>query len=396
MRASPAPPGVRRPGLRRVALPAVAAVAVALATVPAAGAAGLVPPSLDPSTDNATTHVDPDLVVPTDTVVEAPEPGFVAPPYYGPQGLGQNRVDGPNVLWGSLLWQHTATGPASGVRVTMLRQQDGWRFSTTTDEKGRFRVAVPDGTYALTAADARLPRGTWTPPQATDGRLASGLETWNGGRGTGLAGVGVTPRPLRSCTTADGTVVDGTDADDPGGTVPRCPFPAAGDGLEGVDAVLHWGTWFGTYPETGRDGAVLSYMVPPAGTPTWPPAWSPPRAAPSTTPTAVRLGVPRLPRTIRLSSRRGGTFAVRCPAATTCAGTVRLSTVAATTRSRSAKPVVLASARIAAGRRTAALRLTARGRRTVARRTTTTTVTWQPVGGTPTTVGPVRLRVGGR
>jgi hypothetical protein len=373
------------------------AIALALtiaAVAPQATLAAPGPPPLDASTDNPTTQVDPDLVVPTDTEVEPPAPDFEPPAYPYHYGQGSYRVNGPNVLWGSLLWQHTATGPASGVRVTYTRQQDGWRFSTTTDDRGRFRVAVPDGTYALSAADRRLEHGLVS-PRSEGGWLVSGVETWNGGRGTGVPGVGVSPRPATSCTTAYGDVIEGWDDPSPrrSSPAPPCPYAGAGPGLTGTGLTFFWGDWFGTYPETGRDGAILSYMVPPkvAGA-----AATPAATARPTTPAPRALGVPRLPRTIQLSARHRTSIAVRCPTGTTCAGTLRLTTAPAT-RSRAARAgATLAQGTLRAERRAVALRVTSRGRRTAGARARTATVTWTPAGGSPAPAATVRLRIGVR
>jgi hypothetical protein len=388
MRAVFVPPSLVRRG-RRPAVACAAAVAVlaVAGAAPAGASTGLVAPSLDATTDNATTTIDPDLVLPTDTEVEAPAPDFVARDGFNRYGQGSYRVNGPNVLWGSLVWAETATGPASGVRVTMVREQDGWRFSTTTDQLGRFRVAVPDGTYALMATDARLANGTWTDPDMRGPYVVEGIETWNGGRGVGIAGAGVVPRPQYSCRSQVGKIVTGTDGWAPGADpeTTSCPYPNRGNGLDGTASVMAWGSWFESYAETGRDGVRLSYQVPPV-LPATPAKNTPAPASPV-------IGVPQLPRTIRLDRRGARSVVVRCLAGTTCAGTVSLTTPVRTRARSTTRPATLASGRLAPGRTRVAFHVTTAGKRLPRRRDTTVDVTWQPTGGTAATTATARLRL---
>jgi hypothetical protein len=318
---------------------------------------------------------NPRVVIPTDTVVSPPAAGFVPEDRGYVPGYATQRIVGPNVAWGWVSWDGIRAGAASGVHVTLISRQTGWRFSTVTDTFGRYRLALPDGNYDTLLEDPRLPYGAVT---RGDTPYSGGDMAWNGGMSVGM-GLVMYPRPLNSCRLYSYLVLDGVDGWAPGhdDTNTPCVATAAAVPESTMDAdTVEWAV-------TGKD------RVPVAPAPI-----AKPVAPTRSTATAVRppstaaAGTPRLARTVRLRPAGATVARVRCPTATTCAG--RLSVLASAGCGRA-----LASGELRAGARTVRLRPTVAGRRALRRGAVRARVVWTPTGGTSTVAAGVVLRSAG-
>jgi len=328
------------------------------------------------------------LVVPTDTVVSPPAPGFVPstdPPRPGQIGF---RYTSPTVAYGLLNWSATRTGQASGVTVTWTNLRTGWRYATTTDAIGRYRLRIADGSYDVTYSDPRLPYGVVSP--MGDGVAnATNVQVWDGGLASGMFD-GVVARPRYSCLDLDRRVVPGVEGWAPGAD----PATTTCENQQGLQSnpqtlafMLALTTQMADWGRTGRDA------LPPAkaGTP------SPlkPGSGPTPAPVAARpvAGLPRVARSLRASTK-GTTVRVTCPTGTSCAG--RLSLVPRAPARRAVRGRVLARGDLRPGATSVRLRLTAAGRRATRRGAAPVTVVWTPAGGKATAGANARLRATGR
>lgn len=326
---------------------------------------------------------DPRVAIPTDTVVSPPAADFVREDVFPNKGFGGARVTGPNVAWGWISWDGERSGAASDVHVTYISKQTGWRFATVADRYGRFRLAVPDGTYDILLEDPRLPHGIWT---RSGSPYSGGLDTWNGGMSTGM-GLVLIPRPVHSCRSSPYDVLDGVDGWAPGANDTNTPCVVT---PEPVDATP-WGPDLAEWAVTGKDRGPTAKSS--SATPN-PFAWLAAPATQAPAPALAATAVPRLARTVRL--RRSGATAVRvsCPTATTCAGRVTL-----LPRSTTGRPVagrILASGVLRAGARTVRLRPTTAGRRALRRGSARASVVWTPTGGTAAVASTLVLRAATR
>ncbi|WP_026910266.1 carboxypeptidase-like regulatory domain-containing protein [Patulibacter minatonensis] len=328
------------------------------------------------------------MVLPTDTVVAPPTADFV-PSTAGPvpQQLGW-RYTAPGVAYGLLHWWATREGQAGGVTVTYLNLQTGWRYSTTTDVLGRYRLRVPDGSYDVTYADPRLPYGV-APTPGKDRPDYRGTPIWDGGLAQGTFD-SVVPTPRYSCTGIDGDVVAGVDGWAPGADPAATPCPHLGTVVLGDDSatsmqfMIALSTSMREWGLTGRD------PLPPSKIAETPWKTSVAAATPGV-PAAKAQATPRFSSGFRASRRGVLSVRVRCPAGARCAGRVSLVARSAT-RSAATARTTLARGTVRPGTRTVRLRLTGAGRRATRRGAASVVLVWAPTGGVAVTAAAGRLR----
>jgi hypothetical protein len=287
------------------------AIAVALTLATFAGASPATAATPPPSVlvpDVPVVPYDASIVVPTDTVVTPPAPGFVSAENVASYWL-RTQMDGPNIAWGRLTYAYTATGPAVGVRVTLLNRQTGWSYSTTTVEQGRYRAAVPNGTYAMSLDDPAHPRGLWLYPESPAPYVTADYQLWGGGLGPGYTS-SVVPRPQRSCLVTlpvRTLVVDGLEPTSEAPT--ECPYAPSSESVAQVgdqmvdDAV---------FARTGRAPAVPSTTFTNAGS--RPPGPPPVDADAPPAPAAAQIRS----RTVRPDAKSRVRLSVACSKATRC------------------------------------------------------------------------------
>ncbi|WP_320672028.1 carboxypeptidase-like regulatory domain-containing protein [Patulibacter defluvii] len=348
MRPSPVPRG-------RVVTAVALAIAAALPATPALAADPSIPrpPAEPPAAD----------FVPLEGSGPVPPMDYVAT---GERGIAA----------GFAIYEWTRQGPVADVEVTFVDAYEGWRYRTTTDAAGRYRMLIPDGSYDVVARD----------PQAPDRlvRLGGapydlrGAGVWGAERG-GLVGLSLIERPRHSCLTKFDRVVEGREGWAPGAdpTTSYCPYltpvpntpEALAAWLNWVPDVTHWAT--GAAPST----------APPAKTP-WT-ATPPATTALTVTPT----------RSVVAAASGLVAFRVRCVNAGGCSGRARL-----TARDRRGRTRIIASRRYRAadGRGRLRLRLTRTGRALLRGRASGAVrarLTWTPDGaGTPALARTVTLR----